>query len=118
MNRRVFQHPAIALGGEAAVVIAAYLLYNLLRVFVEGSQGDAFDHAFRLVSLEQALGLFHEETVQRTMERAPWLYAALEWIYLWAYLPIPGARHRRSLGTGRSTGRIAPSCSPPRRSGW
>ena len=91
MNRRMFQHPAIALGGEAAVVIAAYLLYNLLRVFVEGSQGDAFDHAFRLVSLEQALGLFHEETVQRTMERAPWLYAALEWIYLWAYLPVLGA---------------------------
>jgi hypothetical protein len=91
MTRRIIGHPVIGLGGEVAIVIGAYLLYNLLRIPVEGSYGQAFDHALRLISLEQTLGLFHEESIQRAAESQPWLYGSLEWIYLWAYLPILGA---------------------------
>jgi hypothetical protein len=86
--------PARALfgiGTEALVVVGAYLLYSALRVVVEGTEGQAFEHAFRLASIEQALGLFHEESVQRAVERQPWLAATMEWVYLWAYLPVLGA---------------------------
>lgn len=71
-------------------MIGAYLLYNVLRVVVEGGEAAAFDHAFRLVSLEQTLGLFHEEWLQRAVEKRPWLSATVQWIYLWSYLPILG----------------------------
>ncbi len=71
-------------------MVAAYLLYSLLRIPIEGAQGAAIEHAFKLVALEQALGVFHEETLQRAVESQPWLAATMEWTYLWAYLPILG----------------------------
>ena len=90
LSRRMSRHPIIGLGAEAALVVGAYLLYNVLRVVVEGSQGTAIENTFQLVSLEQTLGLFHEESLQRAVERQPWLSATMEWIYLWADLPILG----------------------------
>lgn len=80
----------LVLGRETAVVILAYLLYSLLRIPIEGTEGQAVDHALHIVSLEQTLGLFHEENLQRAVERQAWLSGAMQWIYLWAYLPILG----------------------------
>jgi hypothetical protein len=91
LARRIPARPLLGLGQEAALVIGAYLLYNLLRVFVEGTEGAAVEHAVRLVHVEQTLGLFHEESLQRAVERQPWLSGTMEWIYLWSYLPILGA---------------------------
>jgi hypothetical protein len=108
--RRLPARPLIGLGTEAAVVIGAYLLYNLLRVFVEGTQGAAVEHALRLVSLEQTLGLFHEESWQQAVESRPWLSETMQFIYLWSYLPILGAaglivfmRDRTLYGRYRAT---------------
>ncbi|HEY8173884.1 MAG TPA: phosphatase PAP2 family protein [Dehalococcoidia bacterium] len=75
-------------GSEALVAIGAYLAYSAARVFVEGGESSAINHAFHLVSIEQTFGLFHEESVQRFVEAHPWLLALMEWTYLWAYLPI------------------------------
>jgi hypothetical protein len=81
----------VVLGRETVFVIAAYLLYSVLRIPIEGSEGQAVDHALHIVSLEQTLGLFHEENLQRAVERQAWLSGTMQWIYLWAYLPILGA---------------------------
>jgi hypothetical protein len=88
---RASARPLLGFGQEAVMVIGAYLLYNVLRVFVEGTEGQAVEHALQLVTLEQTLGLFHEETLQRTVESQAWLSATMQWIYLWSYLPILGA---------------------------
>jgi membrane-associated phospholipid phosphatase len=87
---RVSARPLLGFGQEAVMVIGAYLLYNVLRVFVEGTEGQAIEHSFTLVTFEQTLGLFHEETLHRTVESHAWLSATMQWIYLWSYLPILG----------------------------
>lgn len=90
MTSRILRHPLIALGAEAAVVIAAYLLYNALRVVVEGTPGQAAENAFTIISIEQALGMFHEAWILQAVESQPWLAAIVRWVYLWAYLPLLG----------------------------
>jgi len=76
------------IGGEAGVVVAAYVAYSVLRVVVEGDDVRAFDNALQLVRAEQSLGLFHEVAIQRLVASSAWLHVVMEWIYLWAYLPI------------------------------
>jgi len=88
MLRHTRWQPAAAAGLEALTVVAAYLLYSAIRVVVEGTEGRAFDHAIQIVSIERALGLFREESVQRFVQGQPWLAATMEGIYLWAYLPL------------------------------
>jgi hypothetical protein len=80
--------PLATAGVEALTVVAAYLIYSTIRVFVEGTEARAVDHAIQLVSIEKTLGLFHEEAVQRFVESQPWLAATMKGVYLWAYLPI------------------------------
>lgn len=80
--------PFAGAGLEAATVVAAYLLYSAVRVLVEGSESRAVDNAFQIVSMERALGIFHEESIQRFVESQPWLAATMKGIYLWLYLPI------------------------------
>lgn len=88
----MIRHPAArALGGfglEALTVVAAYAAYSTIRVLVEGSEARAVDHAFTLVSMEQALGLFHEASIQQAVQSQPWLAAAMKGVYLWVYMPF------------------------------
>jgi hypothetical protein len=88
MNFPMTRQRLFGAGSEALVVVAAYLLYSAARVVVEGGQASAINNTLHLVSMEQALGVFHEESVQRFVEDHGWLAASMEWIYLWAYLPI------------------------------
>lgn len=89
MIRRVLsQSRLFGAGSEAFIVVAAYLAYNAARVLVEGGEASAVNHAFNLVSIEQTFGLFHEESVQRFVSGYGPLLQLMEWIYLWAYLPI------------------------------
>jgi hypothetical protein len=84
---RILRHlPSLA--AEALVVVGAYLAYSLLRVLVEGDDTRAFEHALDLVAVEQTLGFFHEAWLQQAVDGQPWLAAALQWIYLHAYLPL------------------------------
>jgi hypothetical protein len=79
------------IAAEAAIIIAAYLAYNGLRIVVEGGHAQAVEHALNIVALEQSLGIFHEADVQRAVESQPWLASFMRWFYLWAYLPLLGA---------------------------
>jgi hypothetical protein len=88
--RRLSAHPLTNAATEVALVVAAYLTYQILRIFVEGGEARAVDHAFSLVSLEQTMGLFHEVSVQRAIEQYPWLAETMKLIYLHAYLPLLG----------------------------
>jgi hypothetical protein len=88
MIRRMRWQPFATAGLEALTVVAAYLVYSTIRVFVEGTEARAVDHAIQIVSIEKTLGLFHEESVQRFVESQPWLAGTMKGIYLWAYLPL------------------------------
>jgi hypothetical protein len=80
--------PFAAAGLEALTVVAFYAAYSTVRVLVEGTEARAVDHAFQIVSIEKALGLFHEGAVQRFVESDPWLAATMKGVYLWMYLPL------------------------------
>jgi hypothetical protein len=88
MIRRLRTHKLAAAGLEALIVVAAYLLYSAIRVVVEGSEANAVEHAIHIVSIEQSLGIFHEESIQRAVESQPWLAATMKGVYLWVYMPL------------------------------
>lgn len=90
MTRRITGHPLVGLGAEAALVVAAYIAYSALRVVVEGSSAQAVENAFHIIAIEQSLGVFHEASILHAVESQPWLAATMEWIYMWAYLPLLG----------------------------
>ena len=86
---RRFPTRTFAMAGlEALTVIAAYLLYSAIRVVVEGSEANAIEHAMRIVSIEQSLGIFHEESIQRFVESVPGLALVMKGVYLWLYMPL------------------------------
>jgi hypothetical protein len=88
MTRRSIAHRLVNAGGEAAVVLSLYLMYSAARVFVQGGETSAVEHSFALVSFERTIGLFHEVSLQRLVDRAPWFADTMNWYYQWAYLPI------------------------------
>lgn len=90
MKRFLASHPAPRLMLEAGIVVAAYVIYNLLRIVVEGGEAQAVENAFDIVALERAFGLFREAELQQWVEGHPWLDATMRWIYLHAYLPWMG----------------------------
>jgi len=80
--------PTVPHVAEAALVVGLYLLYNAARPFVEGTESIAVDHAFHIIALERAAGVFHEEQLQRIAYEHRWFGAAMEWTYLHAYHPL------------------------------
>lgn len=83
----------LAPGAEALLVLAVYGCYSLIRVLVEGTDGDAVDNALGIIAVEKSLGIFHELDVQRTFVAVPGLVLAMEGAYRFLYLPciIAGA---------------------------
>ena len=73
---------------EALLVVAMYVAYSALRTVVEGSEGDAVEHALRIIAIEQSLGMFHEAEIQQFVARHGWLEAAMKFVYLWVYMPF------------------------------
>ncbi len=49
---------------QLALFAAAYYLYRIVRGFVDGQAGLAFENARTLVDLERSLGLFFEPGLQ------------------------------------------------------
>lgn len=76
------------LAAEALLVVAMYMAYSALRTIVEGNEGDAVEHALRLIAIEQSLGLFHEARIQQFVAGHPWLEATMKFVYLWVYMPF------------------------------
>jgi hypothetical protein len=72
---------------EAMLVLAVYTAYSLLRVFVEGADGDAVDNALGIIAVEKSMGIFYELDVQRAFAAVPGLLVAMEGAYRFLYLP-------------------------------
>jgi membrane-associated phospholipid phosphatase len=60
----------------------AYYAYRLVRGFVDGEIGLAFENARHLVSAERSLGLFFEPAVQSWARAHAWIVTGADWMYL------------------------------------
>jgi membrane-associated phospholipid phosphatase len=60
----------------------AYYLYRLVRGFVDGQAGLAFENARTLVHIERSLGLFFEPGLQAWAKGEEWLLTLANWMYV------------------------------------
>ncbi|HEX2125007.1 MAG TPA: phosphatase PAP2 family protein [Thermoleophilaceae bacterium] len=60
----------------------AYYVYRLVRGFVDGQAGLAFENARTLVHIERSLGLFFEPGLQAWAKGEEWLLTFANWMYV------------------------------------
>ena len=73
---------------EMALVIFAYFSYFAVRGATIGSEDRALENANRVVSIERALGIFHEPAMQRVVVEHDWLVSLMNWTYIWGHWPL------------------------------
>jgi len=93
-TRPVAAHRVSAARAQSAllslvVLLWCYALYDILRTSVTGSLGAAVANAGRITSLEHAVGLDVEGTVQRAALHVPWLVDACNYCYSLTHLLAP-----------------------------
>ena len=67
---------------QLALFAGAYYLYRIVRGFVDGQAGLAFENARTLVDLERSLGLFFEPGLQAWARGEEWLLLGANWMYV------------------------------------
>jgi hypothetical protein len=67
---------------QLALFAGAYYLYRIVRGFVDGQAGLAFENARALVEAERGLGLFFEPGLQAWTRSQEWLLAFANWMYV------------------------------------
>jgi hypothetical protein len=67
---------------QIALFGGAYYAYRLVRGFVDGQAGVAFENARTLVDWERALGLFFEPGLQAWAKGEEWLMWISNWMYV------------------------------------
>ena len=67
---------------QLALFAGAYYLYRIVRGFVDGQAGLAFENARTLVDLERSLGLFFEPGLQAWARGEEWLLIGANWMYV------------------------------------
>jgi membrane-associated phospholipid phosphatase len=72
---------------QAAMVVAALILYNWVRVLTQGSEEAAFRHARHLLDLEDGLGIAWERSAQELVLARPHLVSFFNGVYTWAFWP-------------------------------
>ena len=65
--------------GEVAIVVGAYMAYEVVRRLVAPNSHDAFGHAFSIIKVEQELGIFVEPTLQSLIVDHHWLVTLFNW---------------------------------------
>ncbi|HEX2894933.1 MAG TPA: phosphatase PAP2 family protein [Marmoricola sp.] len=73
---------------QAALIIAAVVVYFGVRGLTAGTPQLAEEHAQRVVTVEQSLGLAFESTVQRPFADPGILQTLANWIYIWGHWPV------------------------------
>jgi hypothetical protein len=73
---------------ELLIIVPAYALYQLVRGTVDGRASDAFQHAARVVDVEQALGIFWEAELQSLILTWDVAVRAANTVYVWGHLPV------------------------------
>ena len=76
---------------EAVVVTFAALLYFFVRGLMETRVSLAFDNADRIISIERALGIFHEPWLQQQVLDIGWLATLANRIYIFGHWPVIAA---------------------------
>ena len=89
---------------QVSLFVSVYFAYRLVRGMVEGRATAAFQHAREVISIERALHLFVEPSVQAwasgsnlVMESASWLYVNAQTSVTIAALLYVYLRHNRSF---------------------
>jgi hypothetical protein len=90
-SEHVRLHAMLRLMLEAAIMISAYIAYEVVRRLVVTDSHEAFGHAINIIRLEQNLGIFFEPNLQRLVVDHHWLVTLFNWVYVWGYLPVIGA---------------------------
>jgi hypothetical protein len=67
---------------QLALFAGAYYVYRLVRGFVDGQAGLAFENARTLVDAERALGLFFEPGLQAWAKGHDWILTGANWMYV------------------------------------
>jgi membrane-associated phospholipid phosphatase len=67
---------------QLALFAGAYYAYRLVRGFVDGQTGQAFENARTLVDVERSLGLFFEPGLQLWAKGEDWLITLANWMYV------------------------------------
>jgi hypothetical protein len=73
---------------QLALFAGAYYAYRLVRGFVDGQAGLAFENARQLVDAERALGLFFEPGLQAWAEGQEWILTFSSWMYVNSHFVI------------------------------
>jgi hypothetical protein len=67
---------------QLALFAGAYHVYRIVRGFVDGQAGLAFENARALVDIERTLGLFFEPGLQAWTRGQEWLLVFANWMYV------------------------------------
>ena len=67
---------------QLALFAGAYYAYRLVRGFVDGEAGAAFENARELVHVERAMGLFFEPGLQDWARSQDWILTGANWMYV------------------------------------
>ena len=73
---------------QLALFAGAYYLYRIVRGFVDGQAGLAFENARHLVDAERSLGLFFEPGLQAWAEGQEWILTFANWMYVNSHFVI------------------------------
>jgi hypothetical protein len=73
---------------QLVLFAGAYYLYRLVRGFVDGEAGLAFENARTLVGVERSLGLFFEPSLQGWARGQEWLLTWANWMYVNSHFVI------------------------------
>jgi hypothetical protein len=85
---RPSQGALVRVGGEAALAVAAFFAYFLVRGITEGSAEAAYENGRWLVSVERSLGVGFEGAVQGMISGNQVLIDLANWIYIWGHWPF------------------------------
>jgi membrane-associated phospholipid phosphatase len=67
---------------QLALFAGAYYIYRIVRGFIDGQAGLAFENARALVDIERSLGLFFEPSLQAWTKGEEWLLLFANWMYV------------------------------------
>lgn len=73
---------------ELANVLVITFAYFLTRGVIRGREADAFANAATLIQMEQSLGIYHEQAIQRFALGHSWLIDFVNNYYLYGHLPL------------------------------
>lgn len=76
---------------DLLLIVAAFLLYSVVRQMAGGSSRDAFDHSFNVIEVEQSLGIFQESRVQDWFMPSETFVRFFNFVYTYGHFPLIGA---------------------------